>query len=123
MGKAYSDRQRRDGTRPPAPTWTDEEMIQVLAVQGYITRAEFKDPDFVGLAPCVDSWWEACIRHAVAKSPVRRREARARLIRLARRIEQIKIEWAEGPQNAAVRERLVVTNRQHRRILKINPGR
>ena len=123
MRKPYSGRASGDGHRPKEPTWTDEEVIHVLAVQGYITRAELKDPDLVGLAPHVDPWWEACIRYAAARSPERRGEARARLIELASRIEQIKIEWAEGPQNAAVRERLVATNRQHRRVLKINPPR
>ena len=35
---------------------------------------------------------------------------------LARKIEQTKIQWAEGPQNAAVRERLIAESRTSRVI-------
>ena len=107
------------------PAWTDEQVLQVLTVQGYITRAEFKDPDFVGLKPWIEEWSEARIRHAAATEPSRLREARARLIRLARRIERIKIEWTEGPQTPAARERLLATNHRssHGQVVALSHAR
>lgn len=96
--------------------WTDEEVLQVLTAQGYITRCEVGSPEFVGLRPFIDQWWEARVRHAVAKEPDRIARARARVIELARKIEQTKIEWAEGPRNAAVRERLIAETRASRVI-------
>jgi hypothetical protein len=92
--------------------WTDEEVLQVLTAQGYISRCEAASPEFIGLTPLVDGWWEARVRHAVAKEPDRIARARARLIALARKIEQTKIEWAEGPQSDAARDRLLATTRK-----------
>jgi hypothetical protein len=91
--------------------WTDEEVLQVLTAQGYITLCELGRPEFVGLRPLVDDWWEARVRHAVAKAPDRLDRARERLIAAARKIEQTKIEWSEGPQSPAVRERLISETR------------
>lgn len=91
--------------------WTDEEVLQVLTAQGYISRCEAASPEFIGLTPMVDEWWEARVRHAVAKESDRIARARERLIALARKIEQTKIEWAEGPQNEALRERLIAETR------------
>lgn len=101
------------GRKPPKlqPVWTDEEVLQVLTAQSYITRCEMGAAEFVGLRPLVDDWWEARVRHAVAKEPDRITRARERLIRLARKIEQIKIEWAAGPQSPVVRERLIAERR------------
>lgn len=96
--------------------WTDEEVLQVLTAQGYITRCELGSPEFIGLRPFIDEWWEARVRHAVAKEPDRITRARTRVIELARKIEQTKIEWAEGPQSAAVRERLIAESRASRVI-------
>src|SRR5688500_14249815 len=92
--------------------WTDEEVLQVLTAQGYISRCEAASPEFIGLTPMVDEWWEARVRHAVAKEPDRIARARERLIAIARKIEQTKIEWAEGPQTAAARERLLARTRR-----------
>ena len=101
------------GRQPPKrqPVWTDEDVLQVLTAQGYITRCEMGAPEFVGLRTLADDWWEARVRHAVAKEPDRIARARERLIRLARKIEQTKIEWAEGPQSPEVRERLIAERR------------
>jgi hypothetical protein len=96
--------------------WTDEEVLQVLTAQGYITRCEVGSPEFIGLRPFIDEWWEARVRHAVAKEPDRIARARSRVIELARKIEQTKIEWAEGPQSAAVREPLIAESRASRVI-------
>jgi hypothetical protein len=96
--------------------WTDEEVLQMLTAQGYVTRAELGSPEFVGLRPMVDAWWEARVRHAVANEPARLARARERLIATARKIEQTKIEWTEGPQSAATRERLVAETREARVI-------
>lgn len=114
--------ERRPAAKPRARTpkqhqaWTDEEVLQVLTAQGYISRCEAASPEFIGLTPLVDEWWEARVRHAVAKEPDRIARARERLIALARKIEQTKIEWAEGPRSAAVRERLLATTRPARVI-------
>ena len=104
------------------PTWTDEEVLQVLTAQGYITRCEFGSPEFVGLRPLVDDWWEVRVRHAVAKEPERITRARDRVIAMARKIEQTKIEWAEGPQSPAVRERLIAESRASR-VIPLNRAR
>jgi hypothetical protein len=111
------------GRRPPKqqPTWTDEEVLQVLTAQGYITRCELGSPEFVGLRPLVDEWWEVRVRHAVAKEPERVAHARERVIAIARKIEQMKIEWAEGPQTPAVRERLIAESRMSR-VIPLDPG-
>jgi hypothetical protein len=101
--------------------WTDEEVLQVLTAQGYITRCEMGAAEFVGLRPLVDEWWEARVRHAVAKEPERIARARERLIALARKIEQTKIEWAEGPQSPAVRERLIAERRTGR-VIPLTPA-
>lgn len=109
--------EKRPAAKPKAKTpkqhqaWTDEEVLQVLTAQGYISRCEMASPEFIGLTPMVDEWWEARVRHAVAKEPDRIARARERLIALARKIEQTKIEWAEGPQSEAVRERLIAQTR------------
>jgi hypothetical protein len=105
------------------PEWTDEQLLQVLTAEGYIMRAENKEPEFVGLRPMIEEWWEARIRHAAATEPARLREARARLIRLARRIEQIKVEWAEGPQTPAAKARLASNHRSHGRVVALSPAR
>jgi hypothetical protein len=110
--------ERRPGAKPRVKTpkqqqaWTDEEVLQVLTAQGYISRCEAASPEFIGLTPMVDEWWEARVRHAVAKEPDRIARARERLIALARKIEQTKIEWAEGPQDRAARERLLAQSRK-----------
>lgn len=113
----------RPGRRPPErqPAWTDEEVLQVLTAQGYITRCEMGAPEFVGLRTLVDDWWEARVRHAVAKEPERVARARERLIRLARKVEQTKIEWAEGPQSPEVRERLIA-DRRTARVIPLAPA-
>ena len=103
---------RRPKTPKQHQAWTDEEVLQVLTAQGYISRCEAASPEFIGLTPLVDEWWEARVRHAVAKEPDRIARARERLITLARRIEQTKIEWAEGPQSQAARERLLSQTRK-----------
>ena len=118
------DRDRHGaGGKPPKqqPTWTDEEVLQVLTAQGYITRCEVGSPEFVGLRPLVDDWWEVRVRHAVANEPERVARARDRVIAMARKIEQTKIEWAEGPQSPAVRERLIAESRASR-VIPLNPG-
>lgn len=120
-----ADERDRQGTgrQPPRqqPTWTDEEVLQVLTAQGYITRCELGSPEFVGLRPLVDEWWEVCVRHAVAKEPERVARARDRVIAMARKIEQTKIEWAEGPQSPAVRERLIAKSRASH-VIPLNRG-
>ena len=103
--------------------WTDEEVLQVLTAQGYISRCEAASPEFIGLTPMVDEWWEARVRHAVAKEPDRIARARERLIAIARKIEQTKIEWAEGPQTAAARERLLARTRRKALIIPLGPAR
>ena len=111
------------GRKPPKqqPTWTDEEVLQVLTAQGYITRCEVGSPEFVGLRPLVDDWWEVRVRHAVANEPERVARARDRVIAMARKIEQTKIEWAEGPQTPAVRERLIAESRASR-VIPLDAG-
>lgn len=111
---------RRTGTQHRA--WTDEEVLQVLTAQGYITRCEIGTAEFAGLRPLVDDWWEARVRHAVAKEPDRITRARDRLIALARKIERTKIEWAEGPQSLEVRERLIAERRTGR-VIPMAPAR
>jgi hypothetical protein len=122
-----ADRRDRDDDARKTPmqhrTWTDEELLQVLTAQDYITRCELGTPEFIGLTPFVDDWWEARVRHAVAKEPERIARARERLIQMARKIEQTKIEWAEGPQNEGVRERLLAASRASRVIPLNRPPR
>ena len=127
LGGMADRRDRDDGRRSPkqSRSWTDEEFLQVLTAQDYITRCELGTPEFIGLRPLVDDWWEARVRHAVAKEPDRIVRARQRLIEIARKIEQTKIEWAEGPKSEAVRERLLAASRASRVIplsRAIRPG-
>jgi hypothetical protein len=100
-------------------TWTDEEVIQALTVQGYITRCEYAVPGFSALKPFVDEWSEARVRHAVAKEAPRIARARNHLVRLARRIERIKVEWERG---AVDPDRVVPNNRAgHRHVVPLRP--
>ena len=110
-GKTRTPKQHR--------AWTDEEVLQVLTAQGYISRCEAASPEFIGLTPLVDAWWEARVRHAVAKEPDRIARARERLIALARKIEQTKVEWVEGPQNPAARERLLSRTRRKAPVIPL----
>ena len=110
--------EREDGRRSPKQrrSWTDEQFLQVMTAQDYITRCELGTPEFIGLRPLLDDWWEARVRHAVATEPDRLARARARLVEMAQKIEKMKIEWAEGPQSEGVRERLLAANRASRVI-------
>ena len=102
---------KKDTPLKQQQVWTDAEVLQVLTAQGYITRCELGSPEVVGLRPLVDDWWEARVRHAIANEPDRLARARTRLVAVARKIEQTKIEWTEGPQSPAVRERLIAETR------------
>ncbi len=103
---------RKRTTLKQQRVWTDEEVLQMLTAQGYVTRAELGSPEFAGLRPLVDEWCEARVRHAVANEPGRLDRARTRLLAAARKIERTKIEWAEGPQSEAIRERLIAETRE-----------
>jgi hypothetical protein len=105
-----------------APAWSDQEVLQVLTAQEYITRCEQGVADFVGLEPLVEDWWEARVRHAVAKEPRRIERARARLITVGRKITRTKIEWSEGPASRQARERLIATSHTAR-VVPLEPGR
>lgn len=106
---------RAKRARSSRSTWTDEEVIQALTVQGYITRCEYGIPGFGGFKPFVDEWWEARVRHAVAKEPARLARARDHLLRLARRIERIRVEWERGA--VIDPERVVQRTRAARRLV------
>ncbi len=114
-----SDRKRT--TLKQQRVWTDEEVLQMLTAQGYATRAELGSPEFAGLRPLVDEWWEARVRHAVANEPERLARARTRLLAAARKIERTKIEWAEGPRSEAIRERLIAKTRDAH-VIPLSPA-
>lgn len=119
------EKRRRGGRKRTAlkrqRVWTDEEVLQMLTAQGYVTRAELGSPEFAGLRPLVDEWWEARVRHAVANQSERLARARTRLLAAARKIERTKIEWAEGPQSDALRERLIAETRAAR-VIPLSPA-